>query len=535
MRWIWTTLTLSLLLLATAVVSAQEAPEGDRHPDALDIPGGILLKPRDAVPRELTFIGYLFTRSTSTNITPTDDVLQGQVIGRLFGRNSTSTVPRTALYTEQRFVPFLVYRPKVLDGYAVLRTMFKLDMTWGDQAYGVGGNRGGAINGAQVNLQTLMANATLSPPGASWKAVVGLQRLFDNVRDPNVNTLQTAQTSGYKMAYWGTNAVGVNLFAEPIPGTLARVGFFQLWENLISKNDDVTLWMADAETRIAPTVELGADLWYVRDRGKGAGGISVLGQGLNSALAEYNGATRLRFPGTGQIYEADLLWLGGHAAKNRDFLAGRLWADAFVMANLGRIDTVGVTTAKAADVFAVTGNASVAYKYGRTAGDRIQLEGLFTTGDGDGARDGTVNSVITGNAYGSPVGIYSSHRALLLFPDPQVVNRYYSAVHDISNMGLGVNAAFLNVSRDLIPNRMNGKLGLATAFSNTTPTGGSKHIGTEMNLELKYNLKVFLTLGLDVGYMRLGGFYDSPSATFDGQRPDHDPWVAFTTLSWLMF
>ncbi len=529
----WTILILILIL--PAAVLAQELPAGDPHPDALDVPGGVVYRPRDEVPKELTFIGYLFTRTTSTNVTPTDDILQGQVIGRLFGRNSTNTVDRTALYTEQRFVPFLVYRPKVLDGYAVMRTMFKIDYTWGDQAYGVGGNRGGSINAAQVNLQTLMANATISPPGSNWKVVVGLQRLFDNVRDPNVTTLQSAQTSGYKLAYWGTNAVGANLYAEPIAGTHTRVGFFQLWENLISVNDDVTLWMADAETKVAPTLEVGADLWYVRDRGKGGGGISVLGQGLNSALAEYNGATRLRFPGSQQIYEADLFWVGAHAAHNRDFLAGRLWADAFVMANLGAIDTVRAETGKVADLAAVTANASVYYKYGRTSGDRIQLEGLFTTGDGDGVKDGTVNSVITGNAYGSPVGIYSSHRALLLFPDPQVVNRYYSAVHDISNMGLGVNAAFLNVSRDFIPNRFNGKLGLATAYSSTTPNGGSKHIGTEVNLELKYNLKVFLTLGLDVGYMRLGGFYDAASTTFDGVRPERDPWVAFTTLSWLMF
>jgi hypothetical protein len=512
----------ALVLLALLVPAAAGAVDPPREP-------------QEPVPKELTFIGYLFTRSTATNVTPTNDILQGQVIGRLFGRNSTNTVARTALYTEQRFVPFFVYRPEVLDGTAVMRAMFKIDYTWGDQAYGVGGNRGGAINAAQVNLQTLMANATIQPQGANWKAVVGLQRLFDNARDPNLIALSTAQTSGYKLAYWGTNAVGLNLFAEPEPGTRFRLGYFQLWENLISANDDVPLWMADFETWVTPKLEAGADLWYVRDRGKGAGGISVLGQGLNSALAEYNGAVRLRFPGPSQNYEADLVWLGVHAARNRDFIEGRLWTDGFVMANLGTVDTVGTRTAKAADVAAVAVNASAAWKWGRTAGDRLHLEGLYTSGDGNNASDGTVNSVITGNVYGSPVGIYSSHRALLLFPDPQVVNRYYSAVQDISNMGLGVSALFLNAAHDFVPNRFNAKVGLATAISNTTPQGGDAYMGTEVNLEMKYNLKVFLTVGLDVGYLKLGGFYDAPSATFDGRRPEHDPWVAFTTLSWLMF
>ena len=88
------------------------------------------------------------------------------------------------------------------------------------------------------------------------------------------------------------------------------------------------------------------------------------------------------------------------------------------------------------------------------------VEGLYTTGDKDGIVDGKLSSVLTGNIWGSPVGIYSSHRALLLFPDPQVVNRYYSAVHDISNLGMGTTAFFFNAYHDFIPNRFNVKLGL---------------------------------------------------------------------------
>jgi hypothetical protein len=488
----------------------------------------------DPAPKEFQFIGYSFTRMTSSNVTPTNDILQGQVIGRLFGQNSTNTVPQTALYLEQRFVPYMVYKPSILDGYATFRALFKIDYTWGDQAYGVGNNRGGAINAGQINLQTLLANVEIKPEDADWNIVIGLQRLFDNVRDPNVNTLQTAQTSDYKLAYWGTQAVGINAFANLTPITKGRIGFFQLWENEISKNDDVVLWMMDLESRVAPLLEVGGNFWYVWDRAKGAGGISVLGQGLNSALSEYNGAVRIKFPGITQKYQADLAWVGAHAAYNRDFLESRLWADGFVMANLGTIDTVGTSIKKAADVFGVAANASIQYKYGMTANDKVSIEGLYTTGDGNNVSDGKLTSVITGNVYGSPVGIYSTHRALLLFPDPQVVNRYYSAVHDISNMGLGVSAAFLNLSKDLIPNKFSGKVGFATAFSNITPKGGGSYIGTEVNVEFKYNLKVFLTLGLSAGYLALGDFYDAPSTTYSGVHPK-DPWVFFTTLSWLMF
>jgi hypothetical protein len=261
-----------------------------------------------------------------------------------------------------------------------------------------------------------------------------------------------------------------------------------------------------------------------------------LGQGLNSSLAEYNGAVRLAFPT--QLYEANIGWFGVHAAFNRDFLAGRWWADGFVMSNFGTVDTVSATqtTDQYATIFGVAANAMVAYKYGMTVNDKISIEGLYTTGDNNGASDGKINSVITGNVWGSPTAIYSSHKALLLFPDPQVVNRYYSVVQDISNMGLGVTAGFLNLMKDLVPNKFSAKLGLASAISNVTPKGGTSYMGTELNAEVKYNIKVFLTVGLSAGYLWLGNFFDSPDVKYDhSTSKPKDPFVIFTSLSWLMF
>jgi hypothetical protein len=483
---------------------------------------------------EFKFIGYWFSRGTASNIAPTNELLRGQIIGRLFGQNTTNTSDKTSLFAEQRFVPMFIYTPSILDGVATFRSLFKIDMTWGDAAYGVGGNNGGGINAGQVNLQTLLANIDIKPKDATWNTVVGLQRIFDNVRDPNLAAVSTAQTSGYKLSYWGTQGVGATFFKNLNATTQARIGYYQLYENIIQENDDVALWMLDVESRVSPLLEIGADAWYVWDRGKNSGGISVLGQGLNSQLAEYNGAVRVLFPT--QHYEADIFWFGSHASYNRDFMAGRIWADGFVMANLGSIDTVSAngTIKNYASIFGVAVDAMVSYKYGMTANDKISLEGLFTTGDNNGAADKKLNSVITGNVWGSPTGIYSSHKALLLFPDPQVVNRYYSCVQDISNMGLGVTAAFLNISKDFIPNKFSGKLGFATAISSVTPKGGASYIGSEVNAELKYNVKVFLTIGISAAYASLGDFYNAPSATYNKLRPK-DPWTVFTSLSWLMF
>lgn len=511
----------ALLLALAAANAAAQLPDS--------------LKPRDPVPKELQFIGYSFTRTTASNITPSNDVLQGQVIGRLFGPNSTVSGDSLSFFTEQRFVPYFIYRPKILDGYATFRYMGKIDYTWGDQAYGVGGNRGGALNTGQINLQTLMANVDIHPPTAKWNLVLGEQRIFDNTYDPHNITLTQAQTSGYKLSFWGTNAVGASWFAWPRPGFRARLGVFQLWENAIARDDDVVMFMADADSRVTPKLELGADAWYLRDRGQGGGGISVLGQGLNSALAEYNGATRLRWSSDASTYSADIAWVGGRANYNRDFLAGRWWADAFAIANIGVVDTIGrANTSRVADIFGVTANAQVSYKYGMTANDKVWVEGLLTTGDGGSTADGKSSAVITGNVWGSPVGIYSSHRALLLFPDAQVVNRYYSAVQDISNEGRGVSAGFVSASRDLIPNRFSLKAGAAAAWSNTKPTGGGNFIGSELNAEAKYNIKVFLTAGLSAGYMKVGNYYDAPAVTYQHKKPD-DAWVMFATLSWLMF
>jgi hypothetical protein len=518
---------LLLLLMVLSVAIPALAPAQDT---SAIVPGTRIPDPKSP---ELRFIGYWFTRSTASDIAPTNELLRGQIIGRLFGPNTTNTWGKTAFYTEQRFVPMFIYSPSILDGVATFRSLFKIDMTWGDAAYGVGGNNGGGINAGQVNLQTLLANVDIHPQGADWNVVVGLQRLFDNARDPNAMAVSTAQTSGYKLSYWGTQAVGISVFGNLNPTTIGRAGVFQLYENNIIENDDVVLWMLDLETRLSPRVELGADAWFVWDRGKSAGGISVLGQGLNSGLADYNGAPRILFPTP--LYEANIGWLGTHASYNRDFATSRWWCDAFVMANIGTIDTAGTSTKHDANMFGLAANASLQYKYGTTVNDRISLEAIFSTGDANGAADGTVNSVITGNVYGSPTAIYSSHRALLLFPDPKVVNRYYSAVQDISNMGYGVTGLMASASQDIVPNKFMLKAGLSTALANVTPKGGGNLIGTEFNVEAQYTYRVFLTFGLSAGYLKLGDFYDSPDVTYDHVRPSKDPWVVFVNMTWLMF
>ena len=83
--------------------------------------------------KELTFLAFFFSRAELSNIYPENGMLNGQLIGRLFGPNtSTTTAEDRSLFFEQRIIPFFVYEPQILDGFALLRASFELDWTWGD-------------------------------------------------------------------------------------------------------------------------------------------------------------------------------------------------------------------------------------------------------------------------------------------------------------------------------------------------------------------------------------------------------------------
>jgi hypothetical protein len=235
-------------------------------------------------------------------------------------------------------------------------------------------------------------------------------------------------------------------------------------------------------------------------------------------------------------YRADVFWAGANSSWNRDFATGRLWASALVNVNFGNIDTIAPngSSARRVDIMGATLHGSLSYTYGQTSGDRVGVEALYTTGDKNGASDGKYTGVVTGNTWGSPVGIYSSHRAFLLFPDAQVVNRYYSAVHDISNIGYGTTAGFLNYFNNLVPNKWQWKVGLAAALSNEAPMGGGSFIGAEVNTELRYTYKVFLEFAFSAAHMWAGDFYDSGYVRNSMAKPAN-PWVAFVSMAWLMF
>lgn len=498
----------------------------------------------DKANKELQFLAFFINQGVTTNVYAKNDFLKGQTVGRLFGANTTTTSDSlTSTYFEQRLIPFFIYTPKLFDGKAILRASFEIDWTWGDAAYGAGGNFGSAISADQVNLQTQNLELELIP-FKGWHINLGLQRLYDTPYNPYRTMFDKMTTTGYRLAYWGTDAVGISV-RKDWDFSRIKAGYYKLYENYVQLNDDVTLFELTGEKDITKTWKIGGSGYYLKDRASGAGGVSILSQGLNSLLASHNGVYRFNF---GNVpYKADIVWLGTFFSRNSDYWLDRWTIDGFLNFNLGTADTLTNQLVsqskwtKAVDIFGFAGNLRAVYRYGQTPNDNINLDVIYSSGDGNGISDGKYSGVITGNQWGAPAAIYISSGSYLLMPQGNVVNRFTPAIMDISNMGYGLSSVNLNLNYGIIPYKLNAKVGLATAYSNVQPAGGGYHIGTEINGNIQYNFGPFMSLELHGAYLMLGDFYDSQQSSYGSAvnggingRPIN-PWTAFLVFKWLMF
>jgi hypothetical protein len=484
--------------------------------------------------KELQFIAFFFNQAVTSNYYPTNDFLKGQIIGRLFGQNTTNTSDslRTG-YFEQRFLPFFIYQPKLFNSRVILRASFEIDWTWGDVAYGTGGNFGSAISSDQVNIQTQNLEIEFLP-GNRWAINLGLQRLYDTPYNPYRTFFEKMTYTGYRLSYWGTDGVGLTVRKEWDFARL-KTGFYQLYENNVQEDDDVILYEATYARYLSPMWNVGASLHYVSDRANGEGGPSILGQGLNSTLSDYNGVYRFR--GLGR-YQADIGWLGTYFHYNEDLMMDRWILTGFVNYNFGSVreeNDAGVYE-KTVDVSGIGANLRGAYRHGQTDRDLFSVDLVYSSGDENGHFDGTFNGVITGNTWGSPAAVFISSGSYILFPHGNVVNRFNAAVVDLSNMGYGLRGGTVNLSKAFIPNQLFAKAGMAHAQSGFAPRNGGKTIGTEVNGMVSYALGPFMNLEVHGAYMSLGDFYESDEILSEAitEKPTN-PWTAFVVFKWLMF
>lgn len=491
-------------------------------------------KKEDPVKKEFKFIGYYFIRGELNNFAPTNEFLKGQVVGRLFGGNTTVTSKSTSRFVEQRFIPLISYTPRLFDGWATMRMSFEFDWTWGDANYGAGGNFGGAFAADFVNMQTQNLFIEFRPQKNLF-INAGLTRLFDNVRVPSYTFLSTIMHTGFRLAIWGSDASGLATHYY-LPNHRFKTGFYQLYENNVEQDDDVVLYEAAYEYDLDIKNTVGLSLWYLRDLGNGEGGVSILGQGLNSAFSNYNGVFNFNFGDNS--YKANIFWLGSNFHGNPQLNQGRFGYNGFVISNFGTTDTLSVKKGgyiKSADILGFAGNVRLAYKYGRTVNDYISIDGVFSTGDNNNISDGTYSGILTGNNWTAAGAVFVSHGLYLLLPHGFVVNRFNAAVIDIQNLGYGLTAGSLVGSYDIIPNKFRIKGGIGTGVSAVASPNGGNYIGTEFNLNLLYRPKVFMDLELHAAYLQLGDFFDSNSTNGGINKRPKDPWTIFATLKWIMF
>ncbi|MBK6963567.1 MAG: hypothetical protein IPH20_06355 [Bacteroidales bacterium] len=500
---------------------------------------------KSSVPRkankEFQFLAFFINQGVTSNFYATNEFLKGQVVGRLFGRNtSTTSDSARTYYVEQRIVPFFIYQPNLFNGKAILRASFEIDWTWGDAAYGTGGNIGSAISADQVNIQTQNIELELLP----WKGYAinfGLMRMFDSPYNPYRTLADKMISTGYRLSYWGTDAVGISIRRDK-DYSRWKAGFYKFYENNIETDDDVNMFEGMYEKQITSLWKAGVSANYVRDRSEGKGGVSILGQGLNSLLAQYNGTFQFRFGS--DPYKADIFYLGTFFGRNQDFMMDRFQLTGFANYNFGNVDVRREGNwEKGADISGLGANLKTAYRYGQTVDDIVKLDLIYTSGDKDGLDDKKYSGVITGNTWGAPGAIFVGSGAYILFPHANVVNRYTPAVADISNMGYGLTAGTLVLSKGIIPHRLIARVGSALGFSNAQPLLGGYHIGTEANAAIIYNLGTYMSVELHGAYMWLGDFYESSDESYgapingdfpSGTRP-FNPFTTFVVFKWLMF
>lgn len=491
--------------------------------------------------REFQFLAFFLTQGVTSNFYPKNTLLKGQVIGRMFGQNTTSTSDSlTTSYAEQRLLPFFIYQPKLFNGKAILRAAFEIDWTWGDVAYGTGGNFGSAPSGDQVNLQTQNVELELRP-GNGWAINLGLQRMFDSPFNPYRTTVDQMLNTGYRLGYWGTEGVGVTV-RKDADFYRFKGGFFKLYESLIQENDDVSMAELYYEQHVGKITRVGASANYVRDRANGAGGVSILGQGLNATqLNAYNGTFKFNFGPN--PYRSDIFWLGSFFSHNADRMVGRFFGGGFFNYNFGKAEVeIDDKWETGADISGYGANLNGGYRFGQTYNDVITFDVIYASGDDDALNDKTYNGVITGNMWASPGNVFIGTGAYLLFPHGNVVNRFTPLVADYSNMGYGLFGGTMNASYDVIPHKINAKVGTAYAMSVAEPTGGGVNLGTELNGNISYNFGPFMSVGIHGAYVWLGDFYDSNDTRYgsdvNGEYNDDrpiNPWTAFVVFKWLMF
>lgn len=496
--------------------------------------------------KEFTLINYFFARGTVTNQLADPSGLKGVALGPIgIGKTASGTTVGSDTenyFIEQRWIPVIAYSPAFIDNLATFRAMFEIDYSWGVSANAVQNNVGGGLNADQINLQTKNLNVSIHPTQKPGKLAIVLGTLpaYDSIYNPNLTSVSFLAQTGYKLTYMGTDATGLSVFSNYYGKQ--KFSFIPLsysQPDLASDGDArfsfATLLTGEYAREILPGTVVGASYWYLRDDTKGE---SYAMQGMlkggpgSAGLYAYTGTSRFNL----KAPAGDVHFFGLNFHHNLGFNTSDFAASGYLMGNVGRYIATkyGKGDLDKVDIAGVAANLELKYNIGQTLGDIVTLEGIMTTGDSD-PNDDVYSSAFTMNNYGLPGATWFNHKTLILFPFTSTVSNYTGAITDISNQGYGLLGGIATAAYDIVPNKLNLKLGAAYAQSFAKPpktkTGvvRGNTVGAEVNAELRYHIRYLMTVGLHAGYMVPGNFYNG-NTFIEG-----NPWAGFASFTWYGF
>lgn len=502
---------------------------------------------RDGFFSELSLINYFFTRATATNQLPDPAGLRGVSLGPIGIGKSTGSATRVGDDTEgflieQRWIPVLTFSPFFTSNWASFRAAMEVDFTWGIAANTVQPNQGGGFNADQVNIQTKSVYAAIFPTTQERKLAVllGTQPVYDSIYNPHHTSLHDIVRTGYKLSFLGSDATGLSIYSSYLGH--AKLSFLPIGASQPDKalQDDpsfkfVYLITADIAYPVMPGTVIGLSYWHLQDDTKGA---AYAYEGLvnsgpaSTGLSSFTGTGRLNMDKpTGHVE-----YIGLNFHHNIKFHTSDWGASGFVMYNVGRYKSNKDDTQlpKEISIGGLAADLELMYNFGKTPDDLITLEALLATGDSD-PNDERYSAPFTMNFYGLPGAVWFNHKTLLLFPFTSTVSNYTGAVTDIANQGFGLFTAILAGAYDIIPYKLNAKLGYAFGMCAADPpdltagTARGRIIGNEINAELRYHLRYLMTVGLHGAYLIRGDFYDGNTEV------TANPWAFYTTFTWYAF
>ena len=422
------------------------------------------------------------------------------------GVGALANDPPTSAFVEQRA------RAKFDFGTENVKAVWFIesDLLFGDNSGAVARNQGGALGADSIQLETKNLYLWFKVPDTSLDFTVGLQ----NQSDPYAGVF-----------YGGADLAGIFMTGKFEP-VMFKLGWAKLYENLVQKTDDATMYVV--ETNFVPTkdLSLGLNFLYLQDD-----------TGANSGVGLKLNPTNVGTPGpTSPLanYKVDLYTPG----INATFKAGPVTVSGFAFYQFGTAEAM-VPGDVDVDVNAYGGDLRADVKVGPA---NVFFEGLYLSGDD---KDDEYNSPIgLGDYQGTGTGpggnsSYTRTRMQILLASWDAINTAQCLVgcsggvygDSLGLQGRGLWHVAAGADMAVTPKlKVEANVGYAAAVKLQTGESAfkDKDLGTEVNAGVNYNIAKGLDFGLFGAYMFLGDFNKTAVTTFDPE----DPWSGYARLNY---